>query len=604
MIIIMLLALRIIAVLFFLGIGFTYIFIPRRLQRYAFWLTPWIGTVLMTVFVVMFNLAKIPVNKSIYFVVFMAFVFLLTAMWRKKLNVHFSRVDILLSVLIIASMIFNLYPLMKKAGFPTTISKSNLDPITYSMVGDFLVDHTIFDGQDFEHYKPYLWAVGDLLHSSFRWGSPLILSFFAQLLALKSYEIFSIIITVYFVLSIPLVYVLAKVLMPALKMGSALFLTIIFSFNSTLLYMLYNAFFAQFIFMGIFVVMAILFCDYIDEKKKKTSYNRWDFLIALCLSSLTTIYPEGLIFVSVPFLIFAVLDSIFRKRLFFLIVVAKIGILVFLINPLSFGTATRQIRAVGAATSKAVFIGWEKIPYAAPLEILGFYNLYYSRDLSVIFDIILGLPVVIVIILGISRSKAKLFLVMNIVFFVLIYFIYRLVFPNYYTYHKAITYTVFLYMVFFGLGVNFLFGFLKSKLTKTIIVIVFLIFSARSAYRTIYQLYWHPYIVDASLVSLRSLSKDKQMNKPFFTADVYLGEYDLWKRIWREYLLMDKSIVTRQNYQHEKKNLQDVRLVLAEKEYLEREGKKLVYKHIVWENNYYQLGEIEPVSIASDLLKY
>lgn len=600
----MLLALKIIVVLFFLGIGFTYIFIPRRLQRYAFWLTPWIGTVLMAVFVVMFNLAKISVNKSIYFIIFIAFVFLLSAMWRKKLNLHFSRVDLLLSVLIAASMIFNLYPLMKKAGFPTTISKSNLDPVTYSMVGDFLVDHTIFDGRDFEHYKPYLWAVGDLVHSSFRWGSPLILSFFAQLLTLKSYEIFSVIITVYFVLSIPLVYVLAKVLMPALKMGSALFLTIIFSFNSTLLYMLYNAFFAQFIFMGIFVVMAILFCDYIEERKKKTSYNRGDFLIALCLSSLTTIYPEGLIFVSVPFLIFAVLDSIFRKRLFFFIVAAKIGMLVFLINPLSLGTATRQIRAVGAATSKAVFIGWEKIPYAAPLEILGFYNLYYSRDLSLIFDIILGLPIVTIIILGISRSKAKLFLVMNIVFFVLIYFVYRLVFRNYYTYHKAITYTIFFYTVFFGLGMNFLFSFLKSRLTKTIIVVIFLIFSARSAYRTIYQLYWHPYIVDAPLVSLRSLNKDRQMNEPFYTADVYLGEYDFWKRLWQEYMLMDELIVTIQNYPTEKNYLKNIRLVLSDKEYFERERKKIIYKKIVWENNYYQLGEIEPVSIASVLLKY
>lgn len=602
---IILLAIQIIVLLFFLGYGASSILLPKRLQQYIFWLAPWIGTILIVIFGVMFNLAKIPMAKSSYFLLIIAFAFLAWAIFNKKINLHLGRSDFWLTVLILISLIFNLYPLIKRAGFPTVISKSNLDPVTYSMVSDFLVNHTVFEGRDFVHYKPYLWAVRDLVHSGFRWGSPLILSFFAQILQLKSYQIFSVLINVYFVLSIPLVYILFSVLKPKLSLPISMVVPIIYAFNSTLLYMLYNGFFAQFIFSGIFILVFIFFCSYMLEPKKITGFNRFDFLLAVCLSSLTSIYSEGLVFIFLPFALFVFLDLMFKRRWLWLGIFLKVVLLTFIINPFNLGTTIRLIMLIFSSTSKAgVFIGWEKIPYAAPLEILGFYNLYYSRDLAVWLDIILGWPLVVIILLALLQAKNQLFLAANFLVFIFIYVMYRFVAPNYYLYHKAITYTVFLYIVLFVLGIDWLFSSLKNRVLQMVIIMIFLGLSFRSAYRTIYQLYWHPYVVDLSLVSLRSLNENRQMNKAFFTADVYLGEYDLWKRLWREYLLMDKDIITRQNYPSEKKNLQDVHLVLAEKKYLEREGKKIVYKNIVWENQYYQLGEIESMTVASDLLKY
>lgn len=143
-----------------------------------------------------------------------------------------------------------------------------------------------------------------------------------------------------------------------------------------------------------------------------------------------------------------------------------------------------------------------------------------------------------------------------------------------------------------------------GNILSLFVILIILLLSFRSAYRTIYQLYWHPYIVDKELLSLRELNNNKNIQEPFYTSDVFLGEYDLWKRLWREYVLTDKLIVTRQNYPTEKKNLEGIRWVLSEKNYTEREGKKLIYKTIVWDNAYYQLGEIMPVPIADDLLKY
>ena len=128
--------------------------------------------------------------------------------------------------------------------------------------------------------------------------------------------------------------------------------------------------------------------------------------------------------------------------------------------------------------------------------------------------------------------------------------------------------------------------------------------SIRSSYRTMYQLYWHPRVVDKSLISLTKLNDDKRYNSAFFTSDVFLGEYDLWKRLWREYMLSDKSIISRQNYPTERAFLKNINLVLTEKNFIEGEGKKIVYKNIVWENEHYLLGEIEEINVAKDLQKY
>lgn len=117
-------------------------------------------------------------------------------------------------------------------------------------------------------------------------------------------------------------------------------------------------------------------------------------------------------------------------------------------------------------------------------------------------------------------------------------------------------------------------------------------------------MYWHPRIVDKALISLDKLNNDKKITATFYTSDVFLGEYDLWKRLWREYFLMDKLIVTRQNYPTEADYLKDVKLVLSEKNYLEREGNKITYTDVLWESNDYVLGNVLPIKIADDLQKY
>lgn len=593
---IILLTIQIVALLFFIGYGFTALLIPKNLRTEAVWLTPWFGTILIVLISVIFSLAKIPVSGSAYIIISFSSVLLITSLIMQKTISIFTKENLLITLLVIFTLLFNLFPLLTRVGFRTTISLGNLDPLSYTPVGDFLVHHTVFEGGTFEHYKPYLWATGDLIHAGFRWGPPLILSFFAHIFGLKSYQIYSLLITIFFVLTFPLVYILAKRLSKNGNLNLLFFVFITFALNSTLLYMLYNVFYAQFIFAGIFILIIILFQAYISvEKENLIRFNSYDLFIALGLSALTTSYAEGLIFVVLPFLVYGFLSVLRRRNIIPGIYILKILLLTIIINPVTFGTAAVQNIKTIVSSAKTAWIGWEHIPYAAPLEMMGFYNLYHYKELPFLLDIIFSLPIVVIWFLGFKNSHKKLFISSLIVAWIPFYIGLRWVIPNFFSYHRIITYTLFLYSILFSIGISSLFSKLKSKPLELLLIAFFLLLTFRSSLRTLYQFYWHAQVVDKSLISLNELNNNEKIKQPFFTSDVYLGEYNLWKRLWREYFLMNKEIVTLQNLPTEKNNLKGISLVLSEKNYLERDGKKLIYKNIVWENNYYQLGEISPM---------
>lgn len=595
---------EIILILFFVGYGFAAVFIPDKLRKDAFWLSPWLGLMFISVIGVMASMAGFSMNQAKYIILISAAALIIYAFLNNKKLALASWETCLITLLTIVCLLFNLWPLIK-VGFPTTISLGNLDPISYVHTSDFLLNKTVFDGKDFIHYKPYLWATGDLLHNGFRWGTPMILSFFTSIFGLKSYQVYSILITIFFALSFPITYVLAKLIINKKKSYLLLFLIFLTqALNSTNLYMLYNVFFAQFIFLGVFITLIILLHSYFSEENINLyNFNSYDFLIAFSLSSLTMLYVEGLFFVFIPLFIFIFLKAL-QKQYVFLLYGLKIILLLLVINPTTFGNALRVNYKVFMSTTKIGVIGWEKIRYAIPFEMLGFYNLYYSRLIPTLIKIISSFVLIGIMIIGFMKSKKKLFVSSFMGFFIFLYLIFAFYFKNFFTYHRTITYTTFLISILFSCGMLTIFDSLRNKVVTATIVIMFTLMSIRSSYRTMYQLYWHPKIVNKSLISLTELNNKKSFDSAFYTSDVFLGEYDLWKRLWREYMLSNKQIVTRQNYPTERAFLKGIKLVLSEKNYLKGEGKKIIYKNIVWENEYYLLGEIEPIKVAKDLQKY
>ena len=84
------------------------------------------------------------------------------------------------------------------------------------------------------------------------------------------------------------------------------------------------------------------------------------------------------------------------------------------------------------------------------------------------------------------------------------------------------------------------------------------------------------------------------ISQPIYTADVFMGEYHLWRRLWQEYFLTNQKIVSKQNITTDKKLILKPLPVLAEKKVLEKNGIKLVYQDKIWENEYYILGYLNP----------
>ncbi len=254
---------KIFAFLFFSGYGLTSLILPKKFKSDYFFITPWLGLILITLVSVLFSLIKIPIDQSKYFVIAISTCLLIYALYKKKAISGFSKETIILSLFTVASIIYYLFPLLTKIGYLTTTSYGNLDPLSYVNVAEFLVHKTVYDGAILETYKPHLIAVGDLLHYSYRWGSPMILGFFSNILNLRAYQIYSVILNLLFALTFPLVYLLAKQISGKkgfLLIGLA-FLT--FAVNPIMLYMLYNVFFAQYIFGGVFVLNALLFYGYL-----------------------------------------------------------------------------------------------------------------------------------------------------------------------------------------------------------------------------------------------------------------------------------------------------------------------------------------------------
>ena len=598
MIEILILTIKVLFILFFVGYGFTSLFLPNKLRKDAFFIIFWFGIIFSVVLCVGLTMARIPINQGKYVIFFLSLLLLIYSFIKKKTLPIFSKKNLIISIFVLISLFFNLYPLITKAGFPTTISLGNLDPLAYTNVSEYLIDHSLIDSRIglTAPYKPYLKSVGDLLYYGFRWGSPLFLGFISNTLGVRSYQIYYILMTILFALTFSLVYLLAKNLLNKENNYLLLIIFLTFGLNSTLLYMLYNGFFAQFMFSGIFALILIFLQSYFSKKKNFTNnFNSYDFLIAIGISSVSSIYSEGMIFICFPLVIFFVLKLFNKERIPILWSLLKILFLAILINPVTFGLAIKWSYGIFFLAANTTFIGWDKIRYSTPFEMTGFYNTVYYRNFPLWLDVLLAIPVGAILLRGLIMIKERVLIISYLVLFGLFYILYYFIFRNYYTHLKTVSYMLFLYSIVFSVGIIGFLDIFKNKIINLILITVMVFLSLRSAHRTMSQLYYHQQAVNKKIISLSELNSNKDINEPFLTADLFLGEYDLWTRFWQEYMLYNKEVVSRSNFSS-LLNINDM-LVLSDKSRQTFDHKTVKYKKVIWENQYYQLGEIEPMKI-------
>lgn len=610
MIEIIILLIKIIFLLYFTGLGLTVLTAPKNLKNDFIWIAPWMGTILIALLGITLSLAKIPMQFGSIFILGISAILIIVSFRKKKFTFLFTKEHLFIFSLIVFGLIFNLFVLFQKSGFPTTISLLNTDPISYSYAADFLVKHTLYEGNVYEPFKNYLDSVGTLIHSGYRWGSPLILSFFNSILKVKSYEIYTILITLYFVLTFPLVYILAKLLNG--KKNYLLLLIIFFTYclNSTLLYILYNAFFAQMIFDGLFVWIAIIiFSRILNREADKSLFSPFNFLLAISLASIATIYPDGFLFTILPFIVWVLLQLFIKKSYSTFIFAAQAGLLILIISPIPVLLAIKQNFSLLLSSFSNIPPSWENIRYATPLDMTGFYNLYYYKKLPDIVYFLFSLPIIFICLVGFLKAKGKYFLIANLFIFISFCLSFIFIKNDFFLYLRTITYTLFIFSILFSTGFIKIFSLFKNQLIKIIIIFFMAFLTLRSADRTLKRSYWHSKAVDKSIVSLRDLNNNQQISEPFFMSEVYLGEGDLWQKLWQEYMLSDKKIITLANYQQSQEFFPKIKnetlkqvphdiLVLSEKN-----NNKIIYTKIIWQNKYYILGEIKPMKLTDSLLK-
>lgn len=546
-----------------IGLGITSLILPQREYRGIWVISFWVGVITTAIMGTTLSQMGISTNQSWLVIMIVSLALIWVAKKNHLLSLMPGKDGGGIAILTILVLGIHFFTYLSKTTFPTTVSMGNLDPISYSTVADFLQTNTINEGGVYQDFSPYLWSVGDLLHSSYRWGTPMVLSVLSAIFQVRAYQIFGILITLFFGMSFPMVWLLLKQGRPHSGRVEALILWGVYGINSTLMYTLYNVFFAQFAWGGI-LILAI----YLAGLESTT------WLRALTIVGTALVYPEGIIFVLMPSLI---------RRDF------KSWLAAIMIAPYPIFTSIKQVITVMINSSKVTWIGWEPIRYPNMFEVLGLYNLNYSRPIPFYILLLPMLGLLAIMGWGWYRlANRRTILLYGVVFGCA--YLATLASGNWFTYFRAITYSIFLYAVIFTAGMGELFAKLKNQYICLILVGVVMGLTIRSGVRTAKQMYYHHHTVDAALISLAEVPRNGQL---ISTADLYLGEYNLWVRLWREYMLMGEPLMTRQNWTTDNYKLSKLEQVLVESDKKgELEG-KIELKEKTWSNKYYEIYAVD-----------
>ena len=586
---------------FILGLGLAILTIPPRLNTLRLWLSPWYGIMGIAIFGLILSMAKLSMQGAYPIIIgtgiILTFYSFITS-YTHRPKFKLEKENIYLTGLTIAIFLVSLYPLLGRVAYPTTLSMGNLDPVAYMNVGEYLMDHTVLDGSQMNALSPSTWSIVDLLHYSFRAGPPIILSFFSALLNVKTYEVYSILLALVFALTFPLVYLLGKKMLEKSSLSLMWLVLLFYGLNSTLLYWLTQAFLPQFLYGGLFVSSVLLFLEYSSDKTVNWKLTNFDASIGIIFAAIMTIYPDGLILAFLPIILASVMGYMTKINQGILSKGIKTLGIALLINPIAFATAIQQIMRLVRTTTSTAFIGWEYIRTPAIFEMMGLHNLYYARDLPISVDIILSLPFLYVVLVAVKKLKNKVVILSYMTVMLGFLGFYLLVIDHFFVFHRALGYSLFMWSALFAIGIAQYLESINSRVIVAVIIGVLTLATIRSTIRSLQQYYYHYRVID---YALSDLEKIPLIPEPIYTADVSLGEYDLWKRVWQEHFLRKQNIIDRQNYSLLSPEKRNSTLMLAEKSQVREHPDKFSFTSTIWESEWYILGKMKQIQVSEDL---
>lgn len=577
--------------LFFLGFGLSF-FLPQKLKQHCFWLSPWLAIIWLIICLIIFSLLGFSVKQvSPFLIVFLTglncWVFF-KAKFRPKINLKKTTLVVLVMTM---SLVFNLSPLIKRDKFLTSVSMGNCDVIVYAITPDYLVDHSM--AESFQRFFDR--GINGMLTDNYRWGTPMLPAFFLNLFNLQGYQYAYLCQVILFALTLCLVYVFLEIINPASLLGLGLGLAI-FSFNANLLYMLYHNFFGQVLFWGLQLLLLILFFAYFSSPEEKVKkLNRYDLAIGLTSVALFFSYHEAAVFMFTPLLIFFILRVLLKQKpLVYFKTLLKIALIALVLGSISiFNAFMIDFLQIQPNDNP---VGWElfraKLPYANPFEMMGFYSIHSFPPLPLFLAIPLSLGVCCLICYGISKSKKTLLATSFLITYLLFYF--WMIKINFFSYNRAVTYTLPFLLIFFTSGLDVLIK--KHKRIKTAIVIVLIGLEFIAAIKLNRRFIWERASIGHDYISLQQIDVN-QLDEPVYPEE-YLDKYytfSYWKKIWTDYFFYNRKPTLREEVTPDKDGnftLPQDALVLISKPTPWYRPMRLLFEEIVWENEYYQVGRL------------
>lgn len=581
--------------LFLLGFGLTFLILPKSLRSFWLWLSPWIAIISIIFILVITSLFGLSVKQMILPLIISFLIIDLYVLLKIKPRISINiKEDFILVFFVLTSLVLNLSPLIRHDKMMTTISLGNNDVISYTTAGDYLKNNSISKSFKVEVEQ----STGVLLNYGYRWGTPMINSFFLTLFNFDGYQYTYISQTILFSLFIPLVYVLFKILFGPSIVG-LLMIGFFTGFNVNLLYILYHDFFGQILFFGIEILLFIFFYNYFDTSKIKINiFNRYDFILGILITVLYFSYHESAIFILVPLGIFLLINFFKNKKYFkyYFFALLRIAFISFITG------ATSIIHAIVVDFQQAFMvdpnqpIGWQlfrsKIPYANSFEAMGFWSIHNFEPMTTVLAVTLSICVILIIVKGVLKSRYRILTLSYLIIFFLLYYWSIFNKHNFFAYNRALTYTLPFIIVLFSIGLTSLYK--KQKYFWSVIIVILIGFELWSAINLNKRFIREHLSVEKSFISILDLKK-KSIKEPIYAENFIENETSLWKEMWTNYFLYSRSVSfmpTILNTNQFENRVPDNGLTLIFKPTPWSGSRKIIFNDIVWSNSYYQLGHI------------
>ncbi len=430
-----------------MGWGITRLILPSQTRPYQFWLFPWFGLMVSGTILLWFSWLGLSTNQIVWVLPLVA-IGLLGLGWQRKipLGVSWHSLDwaFLLSTLV--GLGLALSPMALGSQMPTTTTLGNNDAPLYATLADFLHHHAIWDA-------PKNPSNDDLASMLLFWLKPghrpevfLTLGLVSSLLQVKTYQVFTIVLGLFYALTPPLMAIFAWEI--SRRWFPTLLTLVLATLNLTLLFVNYHGFAAQVLYQGSFILAFLL----VYQMERGDHPSRLYLLpLGLCLSSMLGFYAEGSVFFIGPVALYVGWQLLQPKtnRLALLKRFSLIALVGLALNPMAAWFSITYALEVSNAP-----YGFPIARWATPGDMVGFLNLHQPTPLTDQIRWWTSLPVLLVLGLGVHRlgNRALFLALFGLGGLVLLWT--GLVRHYSYGYYKTVGFVTFAILLSFALGLT------------------------------------------------------------------------------------------------------------------------------------------------------